>query len=126
MRLGDLAQGQHRATAGIGEQHIEVAVGLLDAGIQRIQLLKAGGVHCHTGGVAHQFHRLVQLGLAPASDVHVGALFGETLGGGQADAGGAAGNQCDLAFKFLAHGVSPVWGSDWVWEKRIDLGLLSK
>lgn len=48
-----------------------------------------------------------RLGLAAAGDVDGGAFLGEGLGGGQADACCAAGDDCDLACKLLGHEISP-------------------
>jgi hypothetical protein len=61
----------------------------------------------------------------------MGTFFGEAFGGGQADASGAAGNQCDFAFEFASHGVSPECylvskGLFAVWEKHIDGLIFSK
>jgi len=48
---------------------------------------------------------LVDLGLAAAGDKHVGALFNEPLGGREADAAAAAGDDGNLVFQ-LRHVVS--------------------
>ncbi|MCY1439200.1 hypothetical protein D9M71_554250 [compost metagenome] len=113
MSFGDLTQRQHGAAAGVDKQHVEPTMVLVNAGIQRIELLELRGVDGNTGGVANQFHRLVQFSLTATGDVDVSALFSEAFGGGQTDASASASDQCDFTFQFLAHGVSPVEIAIW-------------
>jgi len=118
--FGNVTQRQHGTTASVGEQHIQAPLFLSDAGVEFVQLLQPGGVDRNTGGIANLRHSLVQLSLATPGDVDMGTLLCKAFCRGQADAGGAAGDQCDLAFEFLAHGVSPVEMVSSCREKRID------
>ncbi len=108
MLFGDLPQWQHRTAASVGEQHVDVAALGLDTLVEGVELVEAGRVDLDAGGVADLGHGSIQFGLAAAGDVDVGAFLGEAFGGRQADAGGAAGDDCDFAFKFASHDVSPI------------------
>jgi hypothetical protein len=57
------------------------------------------------GCAADGLHCGVELGLAAAGDVDVGAFAGETFCDGQADAGAAAGDDCYFFCEF--HAVFP-------------------
>jgi hypothetical protein len=82
-------------------------MGGADLAIQCVQLVKLGGVNPNASGIANRCDGCIEFGLAATGDVNVSTFCGEAFGGGQADACGAAGDQCDFAFKFVSHDVSP-------------------
>jgi len=102
--LGDGAQRQHVAAAGIGEQHVQAAGLACDLRIHRVQFAEHRGVGADAGGVgADRVDGRVQLGLAAAGDEDLGALGGQFLGGAEADARAAPGHQGDLSFELPVH-----------------------
>jgi hypothetical protein len=70
----------------------------------------SGGVRLDAGGPRpDRLNGGVEFGLTAAGHEDPRALGRETLGGGEADAGGAAGDDGDLSFEFARHDPSPCW-----------------
>jgi hypothetical protein len=119
--LSDRAQGQHVATAGVGEQGIDLGVALLHGVVEAVDVgqLRHVGLHAHRVA-ADRLDGRVQLGLAAAGDEHARALGRERLSGGQADAAGAAGHHHHLVVELVAHLKSPwlAWRNRSPWTKR--------
>src|SRR4051812_23683112 len=104
--LGDLAERCGLAPAGAGPQQVEAPLLALDGVEQAVQVAQIGGVALDAGDVAADLlHCLVQGVLAAAGDEDVRALVDEPLRAGQRHAGGAAGDDRDLAVE-LSHGRS--------------------
>lgn len=104
--LGDLAERGGLAPACAGPQHVEASLLPLDGVVQAVQVVQVGGVALDAGDVAADLlHGLVQGVLAAAGDEDVRSLLDEQLRACQRHAGGAAGDDRDLAVK-LSHSHS--------------------
>ena len=104
MFLGDRAQREHVAAAGVGKEDIQSAGGFRDLCVHRIEIGEHRGVGTDgRGSRADGFDGGVQFGLAAAGDEDAGTLRGEFLCGAEADAGAAAGDQCNFTSEGLVH-----------------------
>ncbi|RBL83813.1 hypothetical protein DDE05_27940 [Streptomyces cavourensis] len=104
MRFGDRAQRQHVAAAGIGKQDVEPAGAFGDLCVDAIKVAQHRGVGANARGCATETgHGGIEFRLAASGDEDARALCRQFLSGGQADARGAAGDQCDLAIELLIH-----------------------
>ncbi len=103
MRLGDFAEGAELIEAGIHQQHVDAAGLVPDGRIDPVDVREIRGVRPDARGAANLGGGLVQLRLVAAGDEHLRPFFSEALGRAEADAGAAAGDDSDLACKFLAH-----------------------
>ncbi len=122
MLLGDRAERQHIAAAGIGEQHVEAAGLFLDLRVHRIQLDQFRGIAADAdGAVADGLHRGIEFRLPAPADEDLRAFVGQNLRRSEADACGAAGDQRHSVVKFVAHvrfsvrgriGIDPAWADD--------------
>jgi hypothetical protein len=109
--LVDRAKGSIFGDAGVSEDNVEFAFLFLDLGEEAVDIFEIGYVSLDSGDVrANFFDGFVQSGLVAAGDEDVGAFTDETFGGGEADAAGAACDQCDFAAE-LAHFLSPILNS---------------
>jgi len=87
------------------KNHIDLAF-FRDGLVKAVEVVELGDIGLYAGDVrADLCDGLVDLGLAAAGDKHVGALFNEPLGGREADAAAAAGDDGNLVFQ-LRHVVS--------------------
>jgi hypothetical protein len=105
-RLVALLDRREEADAGVDEQDVDPAGQLRGLGDDAIDVGELR--HVRLDGAAVRAERglglLQRLGIA-ARDDHAGAFAGEGLGGRQADAAVAAGDECDLALEtVLGHG----------------------
>src|SRR5882762_5241989 len=83
-------QPQHRAAAGIDEQHVDAARLCLHALVEPIEIAEIGGVRLDAGGPRpDRLNGAVEFGLTATGHEDPRALRRETLGSGAADAGGA-------------------------------------
>ena len=100
MLVGDLTDTGHLEDRGVGEHHVDVPSAVSDHGVQPVEVFFLAHVALDTGGVVAEFlDRRLEFGLPAAGDEDVCALFDESLRGGQADAGGAAGDDRRLALE---------------------------
>src|SRR5262249_32784538 len=107
--LADRPERGQRQEAGIGEQHVEAALLLLDGGEQPVEVREVRDVALHAGGVLADLpDRLIEFGLAASGDEDVGTLGDEPPGRGQANAAVAPGDDRDFAFQFPRHGTPPL------------------
>src|SRR6266850_3481314 len=89
-------QRQHRAAAGIDEQHVAAARLCLHALVEPIEIAEIGGVGLDAGGPRpDRLNGGVEFGLTATGHEDPRALRRETLGSGAADAGGAAGDNSE-------------------------------
>jgi hypothetical protein len=71
-----------------------------DSGVQPVEILGLAHIALHTGHVVADFlDRRIEFGLPPSADEDVRALLDESLGSGQANAGGTAGDYRRLALE---------------------------
>src|SRR6516165_8672895 len=97
-----------RSPFGRGRLGVEVAVLLLGGGEQPVEVREVRDVPLDTSDVLPDVpDRLIELRLAAAGDVDVGALGDEPAGGGQADAAVAPGDDRDFPFQLLRHRTPP-------------------
>jgi hypothetical protein len=66
------------------------------------------GARLHALGFQFRDHRFRLVGGGDIADRDVGAFIGECAGAGRADAARTAGDEGNLACKFLGHGISPL------------------
>jgi hypothetical protein len=103
---GDVGQGRELTAAGVGEDDVEAAV-LLDLREETVEVVEVRDVGAYSSGaVADGGHRLVDRFLTAAREEDVGAFRGEPSRGGQADAGGGAGDEGGLAVQLSHDGFS--------------------
>jgi len=96
--LGDVPELLRLDPTGVGDQDVQLALLLQHRLEQAVEVGGAGSVAPHGGHVvADQCLRLGQLGLPPAGDEDVRALFREPLRDGQADAARPAGDDGNLS-----------------------------
>src|SRR5262245_51583315 len=111
MLFGDAAKRQHRTTAGVREQHVEMPLFLLDLRIQRVEFTQPGRIDTHprrlAACVADALHSRIEFGLTAAGEIDVCAYCREALRSSEADAAGCAGNECNLVVELACHGASP-------------------
>ena len=82
--------GRGSATARVGKHDIELAALRLHFPVQPVEILRFRHIRADGRHVASDFGRgLIELGLAPARNINVRALFDEPLGRGQADSAAA-------------------------------------
>ena len=105
--LGHLSQGCDGAQAGIGEDHIQLAVLLTNRGEQTVEIGHLGHVPLHgQGSWPDQFHCFSQIFLPPTRDDNLSAFLCEQLGGCQPHTAVAARHQRDFSSK-LGHDHVP-------------------
>jgi hypothetical protein len=98
--LGDLAEGGIRRDTGVREHNIELALLPLDLHEEAIEIVKVRHVSLYAGDISSDlFYRPSQLRLAAPRDEDVRALVHKLLCRRKANAGTAAGNQCNLSRK---------------------------
>src|SRR5439155_18718511 len=98
--------------AGVGEEDIDAALLLLHRCVQAIEVREIGDVAPNAGSpLAELHHPALELGLAPAGDEDVGALVGEPLCGGEADAAAATRDDGDFPFESIHERRSFVVGA---------------
>jgi hypothetical protein len=95
---GDVGQRGELAAAGVGEDGIEARTArgnLIDQGIEiaGVADIALDAVHAGADGRGG----LVEAFAVATGDEHIGALSGESSGGGQPDPRGRAGHECGLA-----------------------------
>jgi hypothetical protein len=96
--LRDFAQRRLLGDAGVGHDHVHLALRIADGVGDAVELRKLGCVRLDGGDVgADELHRLVERFPAPTEDEHVGALLHEPLRDGEPDATVAAADDGDLA-----------------------------
>src|SRR5262249_2333073 len=109
MLLGDLSERGQRHDAGVGKQDVKAALLPLDAGEQPVEVREVRDVALHAGDVLADLpDRFVKLRLSAAGDEDVGAFRDEPVGGGQADAAVASGDDGDFPFHVPTHGTPPL------------------
>jgi hypothetical protein len=97
--LGDLAELSEFARPGVCEKNVEAAFAFLDCCEESVEVGQLRYVALNADGVgADQFHGRVELGLTTAGDEDERTFPGEPLGGREADAAVAAGDESDLSF----------------------------
>ena len=98
--LGDVADPCDLEDRGVGEHHVDAPTAVGDRGVQPVEIFLLAHVALYAGGVVAEFlDRRIEFGLPASGDEDVRALLDESLGGGQADAGGAAGDYRRLALE---------------------------
>ncbi|MGY4409170.1 hypothetical protein ACVWW4_000906 [Bradyrhizobium sp. LB7.1] len=98
--LRDVAQRHLLGDAGIGHDHVHLALRASDGVRNAVEIRKAGCVGLDRGDVAaDELHRLVERFPATAEDERVRAFLHEPLGDGKPDPAVAAADHCDLAFQ---------------------------
>ena len=96
-RLGGLLDRGELGPAGVDEQHVDSAEAILRAGEQFVEVGEPGHVGTDGQGIAADGRcGLGQRPLVPTADDDLGATPAEFLGGRQADAAVAAGDDSDL------------------------------
>src|SRR5580658_6750481 len=104
MLFSDGADRQEIAATSVGEDGVELALLLLDLGVQTVEIGRFGSVGLDTGYVAADFtDSCFQFRLTASGDVDMGAFRHKALGGRQANTARTASDQGDFAFEFLAH-----------------------
>jgi hypothetical protein len=108
MILSDLAERQHRPAAGIGIEDIDAAGLGADLFVEAIEIGGVRRIRLDTGHIAADFllGRLERVDAA-AGDEDVRAFGGKQLGGSEADAAGATGDDSNLAVETIRHRYSP-------------------
>jgi hypothetical protein len=114
MLFGDLAERQHRATSGIGVQHVDAPRLVPDLLVQAIEI---GGIRSNSPGCRSHCHRFPlpppSERIEPAAcDEDMRSFGREKLGRGEANAAGATCDDGNLAIEPIRHGHSP-WDKGW-------------
>jgi hypothetical protein len=105
---GDLAERKRASRPGIGEDDVEGSALGLHRLVESVEVGLIGDRAFHRAGIGPEVgHSDVELFLPAAEDEDEGALLDEAFCSGAADAGSAAGDNCNFSFK-LSHSYSIV------------------